>query len=224
MRRLFQINRIDAAAAMMSEFVLVPEGKFDFDWLNLLMRVVDLADDSGEPCLFGVRVGVIPTSDSKVKESTDVLAKAHPWVCALLDGDEEGGRHMQELTAASVSVRRVLRWPDGWSIEDVVGWIVAADEAAVMARLDADLAVAPGDRATLVARLKCDDRKVPGHLKGDLVAYEIIANAIAERAPCVARARLVLHAIAQTCAGAATSYFVPAAAGDVLRMVFNPCP
>jgi hypothetical protein len=41
-RRLFQINRVETATAMMSEFVLVPEGRFDFDWLSLLLRVAEL--------------------------------------------------------------------------------------------------------------------------------------------------------------------------------------
>lgn len=223
-RKLFQINRIDTAAAMMSEFVLVPEGRFDFDWLNLLMRVVDLGPESAEPCHFGIRVGVIPTSDAKVKETCETLARAHPWVCALVDGDAEGAGYTQDLSSAPVHVRRVLRWPNGWTIEDVVGWIIAVDEAAVMARLNVDLAVAPGDSATLVARLRCDDRYVAEHLKGDLVAYEIVANALAERALCVGRARLVLHAIAQACAGTPTPHFEAAAAGDALRMVFQPCP
>ena len=37
-RRLYQINRVETATAVMSEFVLVPEGKLDFDWLSLLTR------------------------------------------------------------------------------------------------------------------------------------------------------------------------------------------
>src|SRR5690606_11454040 len=46
MRKLFQINRVETATAVMSEFVLVPEGRFDFDWLTLLQRVADLDNDS----------------------------------------------------------------------------------------------------------------------------------------------------------------------------------
>ena len=63
-RKLFQINRIEVAAAMMSEFLLVPEGKLDFDWLGLLMRAVEMDRDADEACLFGVRVGIVPTGDA----------------------------------------------------------------------------------------------------------------------------------------------------------------
>ena len=98
LRKLFQINRIETAAAMMSKFVLVPEGRLDFDWLDLLMRIVDLDHDSDATCLFGVRVGVIPTSDAKVKETCEVLSKAHPQICALVDGDGDGERISRRAT------------------------------------------------------------------------------------------------------------------------------
>jgi putative ATP-dependent endonuclease of OLD family len=222
-RKLFQINRIETAAAMMSEFVLVPEGKFDFDWLTLLMRVVELDHHSGDPCLFGVRVGLIPTADARMKETCETLSKANPHVVALVDGDTEGDSYAAELSNPDAGARKVLRWPDGWTIEDVVGWIVAADERTVMKRLDRDLAVAPGDIGTLLARLKSDNRPNLG-LKGDLVAHEIIANALSDRRPCIERTRTMLHALAEACAGSATTYFDVVAEGEVPRLVFRPCP
>jgi predicted ATP-dependent endonuclease of OLD family len=221
MRKLFQINRIETANAMMSEFVLVPEGKFDFDWLNLLMRVVELNQQSAETCLFGVRVGLIPTSEARMKETCEVLSKAHPHVSGLVDGDGDGDRYARDLRNPNVGVRKVLRWPDGWTIEDVVGWIVEADEEEVMQRINEGLAVAPGDLATLITRLKTYDRAQHG-LKGDLVSYEIVANALADLPLCVARAGTVLHAMAQACSGAATRYFEEVDAGPVPKLVFTP--
>lgn len=143
-RKLFQINRVETAAAMMSEYVLVPEGKLDFDWLGLLMRIVDLDHHSEEPCLFGVRVGLIPTSDARIKETCETLSKAHPQVLALVDGDGDGDRYADELADPAAGARKVLRWPDGWTIEDVVGWIVAADEQPVIDRLGRDLVRSSG--------------------------------------------------------------------------------
>ena len=222
-RRLYQINRIETATAVMSEFVLVPEGKLDFDWLSLLTRAVELDNKSDEVCLFGVRVGLVPTSDAKVKETCEALNKAHPHVCGLVDGDADGERYSRELNDPAVGAHKVLRWPDGWTIEDVVCWLLEADEAAAMRRINADLAIAPGDRPTLLARLKSEDRAQNG-LKGDLVAYEIIANALADHPQCLARAHAMLHAIAQACAGVATPYFDVAAAGQIPRLVFRPWP
>ncbi|MDN4986408.1 AAA family ATPase [Bradyrhizobium arachidis] len=222
-RRLFQINRVETAAAMMNDYVLVPEGRLDFDWLTLLLRVAEVDRDGAQPCLFGVRVGVVPTTDAKVKETCEVLSKAHPMVCALVDGDAEGKRYADLLDAPTVGAKRVLLWPDGWTIEDVIGWIIQADEAVVIARLNADLAVAPGNRATLVTRLKSVERGTQG-LKGDGVAYEVIANSLSESAACRNRTRVVLHAIAEACAGAATPRFQTQTReqGQISRLVFTP--
>jgi putative ATP-dependent endonuclease of OLD family len=222
-RKLFQINRVETAAAMMSEFILVPEGRLDFDWLGLLMRAVELDGESEEPCLFGGRVAVVPTSDAKVKETCKALNEAHPHICALVDGDADGDRYADELRDPAWGARKVLRWPDAWTIEDVVGWIIEPDEAAVMAHINGDLAEAPGDRAVLVARLKSDDRAQRG-MKGDLVAYEIIANALTGHPMCIRRARIMLHALSQACAGAATPHFIEAEGGQVPRLVFEPWP
>ena len=221
MRKLFQINRVETAAAMMGEFVLVPEGKLDFDWLSLLLRIVELDKDSEEPCLFGVRVGIIPTSDARIRETCETLSKAHPQVCALVDGDADGDCYAGEMADPAAGARKVLRWPNGWTIENVVGWVIEADEVEVIGRLDGDLAEAPGDRATLVARLKSNDRDQHG-LKGDLVAYEIITNALAEHPLCLRRARTMLHALAQACAGEQTQHFEPVEDGAVPRLVFRP--
>ncbi|MCG7967528.1 MAG: ATP-binding protein [Candidatus Thiodiazotropha taylori] len=222
-RRLFQINRVETAAAMMSEFVLVPEGRYDFDWLTLLLRVVELDSDNEQPCFFGVRVGVIPTDDAKVKETCETLAKAHPQVIALVDGDPDGIRYANALDESDVGARKVLLWPLGWMIEDVVGWIIGADENGVIGRLDTDLEHAPGDRTTLVTRLKSKVRAEHG-LKGDSVAYEIIANAISESENCRTRVRRLLHGVAEACAGTNTQYFNAQVRekGQIPRLVFNP--
>ena len=221
-RKLFQINRVEAVAAMMSEIVLVPEGKLDFDWLNLLMRAVELDSDSLEPCLFGVRVGVVPTSDSRIKETCDVLGKAHPKVCGLVDGDSPGKEYARELGGTGSSARIVLGWPDEWTIEDVVGWVLGADEAAVVGKLQQDLAEAPANLSELVNRFKSVDRSQHG-LKGDLVAYESVASAIADSPRCTGRARSLLHALAQASAGEPTPSFQYVREGDVTRVVFVPC-
>jgi hypothetical protein len=102
-----------------------------------------------------------------------------------------------------------------------------------MDRINPNLAGAPGDCATLrlaypshagcLARLKSDNRVELG-LKSDFVAYEIIANALSDDSPCIQRARIVLHALAQACAGEETPYFEVVEGGEVPRLVFRPCP
>lgn len=219
-RKLFQLNRTEVASAMMSEFLLVPEGKLDFDWLGLLMRVVEMARDAETPCDFGARVGVVPTGEARIRETCEVLGKAHPRICALVDGDDAGRRYARELVEGAGQVHKVLCWPAEWTMEDVVGWIIEADEAPVMERLNGELDEAPGDVVTLVARLKSEDRAAHG-MKGDLVAYEIAANALADSVRCVRRVGTVLQAVAQACAGEDTPHFEEHPNGDGRTLVFR---
>jgi hypothetical protein len=146
-------------------------------------------------------------------------------VIALVDGDDEGIGYADSLDEEGAGATKVMRWPDGWMIEDVIAWIIEADDAAVMARLNADLSAPPGNRAALLARLTSKDRAGQG-LKGDGVAYEIIANAMSESGPCRARTRALLHAMAEGCAGRQTRHFVSEerAEGQLPRLVFAPWP
>lgn len=224
-RKLYQINRVETAAAMMSEFVLVPEGRYDFDWLTLLLRVAELGagSESEQPCVFGVRVGVVATDDAKVKETCEELSKAHPQIMALVDGDAAGMGYADALDKPDAVVKKVLIWPENWAIEDVIDWIIQADENAVIEQLDRDLATAPGNRATLLTRLKSHDRSHHG-LKGDGVAYEIVANALSESQLCRTRARKLLHTIAEACAGTENEYFSAQVMdnGHIPRVLFTP--
>src|SRR5690606_12929587 len=64
-RKLFQVNRVDTIAAVMHEFMLIPEGRTDYEWLGLLVRAVDLHQSwaAADECRFDAFVGVIPTHD-----------------------------------------------------------------------------------------------------------------------------------------------------------------
>jgi hypothetical protein len=223
-RKLFQINRTETAAAVMSECVLVPEGRYDFDWLTLLLRVAELhGEAAGPPCLFGVRIGLVPTDSAKVKETCGVLGKAHPLVCALVDGDADGIGYADALDEAEAGAARVLLWPTGWTIEDVVGWVIEADRQAALQQINSDLTQPSLNRAELVTRLKSEDRAAHG-LKGDGVAREIIANALSERPACRIRARELLHAMSEACLGTDTARFNRATRQADLpwRLTFTP--
>ncbi|WP_254433591.1 ATP-dependent nuclease [Paracoccus yeei] len=67
-RKLFQVNRVETIAAVMHEFVLIPEGRTDYEWLALLVRAVDLHQGwaAADECRFDAFVGVIPTHGGSV--------------------------------------------------------------------------------------------------------------------------------------------------------------
>lgn len=222
-RKLYQINRVETTAALMSDRVLVPEGRFDFEWLDLLLRIVELGEGGEVACAFGSHVGVVPTHDSCVEATCAALRMAHPNIVALVDGDGAG----QDYAAALVQAQdcsAVLRWPDGWTMEDVVGWVIQADEGGVLPILNAQLPHGPENLNTLVAWLKSKRSAAePNGLKDDRVAHETIANAMAGRANCRVRAALLLQAIADAACAVATPRFVLSNQGAAIPiMVFVP--
>jgi putative ATP-dependent endonuclease of the OLD family len=206
-RKLFQVNRVDTIAAVMHEFVLVPEGRTDYEWLGLLIRAVDLHQGWAEAdeCRFDAFIGVVPTHDGAVINTVDAIAPLHPRVVAIVDGDAEGVGYAGALEAAeSPNSGIIVRWPDGQMLEDIIGWIVEADPETCLDAMQLDPPVATV--AELIARLKHDDRATHG-LKKDTLSYEIIAGAIGANEACCARARSLLNAITDVATGVANPLF-----------------
>jgi hypothetical protein len=133
-------------------------------------------------------------------------------VTALVDGDTTGIGYAQGLAGAVQRPAVILRWPDGWEMEDVVGWTLAADVQRAVKALAAVVVPAPESITALVARLKCVDRALNG-LKQDQVAYEAIADVIGEVDACCSRARELLNAMSDVLLGGDSARFT-AATGD----------
>ncbi|MFZ6755991.1 ATP-dependent nuclease [Undibacterium sp. Ji50W] len=196
-RRFFQHSRVDVLGALMQPSLLIPEGKADFHLFRCILRPLALTsgwvDSMSRP--FGIEVGVVPTEDAKVIETHQLMARLHGHVSCLVDGDEEGLRYVARLKATLTPPAAIIRWSDGDMIEDAVGWILIADETAVMAKLTDLSQVPPTSVADVVAYLKKN--------KVDIIAYELIADAIATTSACRERAADLLSGLACACAGSA---------------------
>jgi putative ATP-dependent endonuclease of the OLD family len=220
-RKLFQVNRVETIAAVMHEFVLVPEGRTDYVWLGLLVRAVDLHQSwaVADECRFDAFVGVVPTHDGAVVMTAEAMAPLHPRVVAMVDGDAEGIGYAAALVAAgSPNSGVIIRWPDGQMLEDIIGWIVDADANACLPAIRVDNPAATV--AELVARLKSDNR-AGGGLKKDTSSYEVIAGAISANEACCARARSLLNAITDIANGQYNQLFAVDADWPSIR-VFQP--
>jgi hypothetical protein len=198
---------VDTISALMHDVVLVPEGRTDFEWLRLLARAVDLRQGwtDGE-CRFSTHIGIIPTHDAAVVATVAALSPVHPWLTTLVDGDAEGLAYAQTLVAAAARPAVILRWPHAWTIEDVIGWILQADPATVLAQVGQVLVPAPATVALLTERLKSEDRAALG-LKQDVVAYEAIAEVIGTVDACRARARQLLNGMSEVLIGGTHAQF-----------------
>ena len=131
----------------------------------------------------------------------------HPRIAALVDGDAAGKGYANDLAGfGAPNSGVIIRWPDNWAIEDVIGWLVEADKEACLGAIEILPAVATV--ADLVQRLKSENRTAHG-IKNDTSAYENIANSIGETKACCQRAVNLLNAITSILQGHETTYFAP---------------
>jgi putative ATP-dependent endonuclease of OLD family len=189
----------------MHDVVLVPEGRIDKEWIDLLGRAVDARQgwNPNEESRFGSYVGVVPTHDGAVLATWRALQDLHPRIVTLVDGDNAGIGYAKELTSGDKRPSVILQWPKGWLIEDVVGWTLSADPAAAVSAVNAVLDSPVVSVDELVSRLK-SETKLP---KGNYVAYEAVATVIGDITACADRARAVLNAISDRSLSRETARF-----------------
>ena len=197
-RKLYQDNRTRVVEALMHHSVLIPEGRTEYEWLRLLssgLESSELALDSAKTNVpaFGAIVGVVPTHDGAVADVYGALRTLRFRLIPLLDGDPAGAEKINELRSLESEPRLILRWCDGWTIEDVIGWVLKGNEKVALTeletRIDYDFESIDG----LVAMLKVNTG--PSRLKNDYLAFEEIVSVICNVTKCRVRAQKLLETI-----------------------------
>lgn len=197
-RRLLVDERVRLLEALMYPWILVPEGRIDFEFVRLFLDVAQGTATGASR--FETHVGMIPTPDASIVNTVARLLTLQDGVCALVDGDAAGNGYVTDLVALAKAPSVIVQWPIDWAIEDVVGWIAGADPsvlASIGHRLDV---AAPATPAELVRRLKSQDRAKEG-LKGHYLAYEEVAFSLRESEACSSRVAAFLEELANAIAG-----------------------
>lgn len=187
-RKLYLLNRSSVVSALMHPHVLVPEGRFDAEWLTRLSDVA--APHTVKTAPFSAVFGVIPTENAAVVFSVERLAPLRPRVMAMVDGDAAGDGYVTELLAKKPPIKLILQLPAVWTIEDAVLWMLDPDGAQALTALQAGI---PGFAFATLDQFR-DLLKKPNAngqlgLKENVLAHEIVAGALDELPAC--RARLV---------------------------------
>lgn len=174
-QKLFYVNRTRTIAGLMHQVVLVPEGRTDYGWLSYLSTAVELQEpwnsSVADGIQFGTFVGVIPTNDSHVVQTYSALQSVHNRVCCVVDGDGQGSIFINQLLAQDTPPPIIVTWPEAWSIESIVAWIVEADPDIVLPRISTVLGVEIVSSSELAESLR-------GPFKHWDVMHEAIANEI----------------------------------------------
>ncbi|MEQ9145417.1 MAG: AAA family ATPase [Parvibaculaceae bacterium] len=189
-RSLLLTHRDATIYALMHPTILVPEGKTDAAWLSHLTKVIELGSSAHDEHGFSFvhEVGSVPTADARASEVYEHLRQIHPSVFCLFDGDNQGGQYTATVCASDTPPRLVVRWPAGWSIEDLIGWVVSAD-VAVLANPELAGMGIPQVAEDLVVALRTNP------LKNDEVVHRAIADAMIESQSCRRRIGHVMKAL-----------------------------
>lgn len=191
-RKLFVDNRRETLTALMSEILLVPEGRLDYEWLNRLVEITETQEgwqESLETIPFGTSVGVIPTHEGRVRDSVQALLPLHGNIVALVDGDAAGDAYVAELLASPSPPHTIIQWRKDWTIETAIAWILEANDNWINELGEiAGKNISDRQTANSLLRRKVED----GGIKDDLIAHERIGALIRINQKCLARARLLL--------------------------------
>ncbi|MFK2876394.1 ATP-dependent nuclease [Rhodanobacter hydrolyticus] len=201
LRKFFQHSRTDVLAALMHPFVLITEGRSDYHLIKAILKPLMLTQGWTDLAtqIFALEVGVAPTEDAQVLETSNRLHRLHPNVCCLVDGDDAGIGYAKALHGSKTPPSAVIRWTDGTTIEDAVSWILNGEQNTITALLGELPNLPSKDLGGIVARLK--DKK------NDIVLYEAIADAIASSAACRQRASDLFAALAKACSNQSSDRF-----------------
>ncbi len=193
-RKLHHQGRSRFLSALMHPYVLVPEGRFDWEWLE---RLAACAEPRQGATPFSTVFGIAPTENGGVKRMTEIAKRLRPLVVPVIDGDDAGDGYAKDIATAPALAEAVVQWPKGWTIENVIGWIV---EAGGKNGLDAAVAALDGDWsfrsvAELVALLKTKNDTKAGTrgLKEDMIAHDALVASLTDAS--LARAAVMLDAL-----------------------------
>ncbi len=198
-RKLFIQNRGRVVSSLMLPFVLVPEGRFDAEWLSRFAEIADPRMTNTTP--FSAVFGIVPTENASVVFTAGKLVPLRSRLMAMVDGDGAGDGYVSELLKSTPSPQTVFQLPPGWTIEDVVRWILEPEGASVLGKLASELpsfSFSGLDELRDLLRTTNDQKQKIVGLKEDVLAHEIIVSIVDSFPSC--RARVVEFCEALVCA------------------------
>jgi predicted ATPase len=178
-RKLYLQNRARVVSALMHSFVLIPEGRFDTEWLTRFADVADPHTTHTSP--FNAVFGVVPTENAAVAFTTARLTPLRSRIVAMVDGDAAGDGYVIALKALTPPPSLIIQLPAGWTIEDVVRWMLDPGGAAALATLSAALPEFAFDSLDgLRDLLKTSNNRGTNTvgLKEDVLAHDAIAGVL----------------------------------------------
>jgi putative ATP-dependent endonuclease of the OLD family len=120
-RKLYLQKREPFYEAILGAAVLVPEGEYDYEWLQLLQRMVESSDNAS---LSSLPLSVVPTQDGAVVDTFLEVARFNSNILPIVDGDQEGKRYLDLLCSVTPAPENVVQLGEGAGIEILAAWVL----------------------------------------------------------------------------------------------------
>jgi putative ATP-dependent endonuclease of the OLD family len=201
-RKIYGQNRSRVLGALMQPVALVPEGRFDAEWLGRLAELT-YPDVATTPPLNAV-FGVVPTENAAVVFTVQRLTTVHSRVAALVDGDEAGDGYLKKLQDCEPRPSFIVQLPPRWTIEDAICWMIEPEEKVIIPALAAELdGVTLSSLADLRALLHTTNNHKQGicGLKEDVIVHDRIIGELERSAEPRLRATKFCEALAASATG-----------------------
>jgi hypothetical protein len=222
-RKLFNQNRGRAIEALMHPKVLVPEGRFDAEWLGRLADVGEARQKNSPP--FTTVLGVVPTENAAVVFTTKALRRLRTGLLVVVDGDTAGDQYVKELSTLPHPPEAIFQWSKDWTIEDTIAWALLPGGQAALDEVRVGLGgvwqIGTLADLTTLLRTKNDAKSKILGLKEDVIAHDVIASVLREHAACAERAAELCECLVQVALGQANRRAVSSASSTTPTFRFD---
>ena len=204
-RQLYLRERTNFYESLLGQYVLVPEGQWDWQWLRLWIRLAEATAAEEQP-LESIKpewslsaLEIVLTKNSAVLEYLKELRRFRTDVVVLIDGDSEGNSKLQDISLMddTSKPKAVIQFGPEGEIEDVAAWVMEpllSTPGPILKGILADIPPPPTAQA-LGKKFKLSD------YKGDWELHENLAWEAYGDPRCRARVVAFLSDIARICAG-----------------------
>ncbi|MBU1098511.1 MAG: AAA family ATPase [Bacteroidetes bacterium] len=196
-RKIFIDNRDIFIKSLLYPNLIIPEGRIDYEWLSKLISITESNEaynlKQPKENSFGTLYGVIPTHNASIVDTYKELSGFNKNIIIIVDGDTQGSAYISDIKAKITSPIIIIQWGDSFTMEDIIAFILKADETAVIKQIKENIDNSINTFEEFLAKLKSENE-----YKGNYLVHLEIASIIRNNGLCVLRTISFLEKLNKT--------------------------
>lgn len=184
-RKIFIDNRDIFIKSLLYPNIIIPEGRIDYEWLSKIILIAESNEaynlKQPQNNTFGSLFSVVPTHEATLIITYRELSCFKKNIIFLVDGDDQGNTYISNIKAEITEPVTIIQWGDSFTMEDIITYILKADEQAVIQLLRDFVDESINNFDEFISKLK-------NEYKGNYLLHLEIASIIRNNSNCVLRA------------------------------------